>query len=176
MDYAWIVTAFQITYAFGLRRGRPAVRPHRGARRVSAVGELVECRGHGARGGEGGTRSSAWLARDWGWRKAGTSRAAVKTVAEWFPKEERALATGLFNAGSNIGAVACPLLVPWLAGRWGWQTAFLATARLDSRGWLAWGFGIVRPSNIRGCRQTESAYIRRGTHPIPRCMCRGCCC
>jgi len=55
---------------------------------------------------------------------------AVKTVAQWFPKRERALAVGIFNAGSNVGAVLAPLLVPWIALRWGWQSAFIATGAL----------------------------------------------
>src|SRR5947207_2958461 len=56
--------------------------------------------------------------------------ACIKTVAEWFPKKERALATGIFNSGANIGAVIVPLVVPWMASKWGWQSAFIATGAL----------------------------------------------
>ncbi|HSR18076.1 MAG TPA: MFS transporter, partial [Ignavibacteriaceae bacterium] len=59
--------------------------------------------------------------------ESGNFPAAIKTVAEWFPKKERALATGIFNAGSNVGAVLAPLVVPWLALNWGWQSAFMVT-------------------------------------------------
>src|SRR3954447_14714350 len=59
--------------------------------------------------------------------EAGNFPAAIKTTAEWFPRRERALATGIFNAGSNVGAVLAPLLVPVIALRWGWQAAFLVT-------------------------------------------------
>jgi MFS transporter, ACS family, hexuronate transporter len=59
--------------------------------------------------------------------ESGNFPAAIKTVAEWFPKKERALATGIFNAGTNVGAVVAPLVVPWLALNWGWQSAFLIT-------------------------------------------------
>src|SRR2546426_7463966 len=55
---------------------------------------------------------------------------AIKAVAEWFPKKERALATGIFNAGTNTGAIITPLLVPWIALAWGWQWAFIATGSL----------------------------------------------
>ena len=69
--------------------------------------------------------------------------ACIKTVAEWFPKKERAHATGIFNSGSNIGAVIAPLTVPWLATAYGWQSAFLATGALGflwlSPGWLLYG-------------------------------------
>jgi ACS family hexuronate transporter-like MFS transporter len=59
--------------------------------------------------------------------ESGNFPAAIKTVAEWFPQKERALATGIFNAGSNVGAIAAPLLVPWIALTWGWQEAFIFT-------------------------------------------------
>jgi MFS transporter, ACS family, hexuronate transporter len=59
--------------------------------------------------------------------ESGNFPAAIKTVAEWFPKKERALATGIFNAGTNVGAVVAPLVVPWLALTWGWQMAFIVT-------------------------------------------------
>ena len=56
--------------------------------------------------------------------EAGNFPAAVKTVAEWFPQRERALANGIFNSGCNVGAVIAPLLVPWMAIHWGWQSPF----------------------------------------------------
>ena len=62
--------------------------------------------------------------------EAGAFPASIKTVAEWFPKKERALATGIFNAGTNIGALATPLVVPWIAKHWGWQWAFILTGAL----------------------------------------------
>jgi MFS transporter, ACS family, hexuronate transporter len=62
--------------------------------------------------------------------EAGNFPAAIKTVAEWFPKKERALATGIFNSGANIGAVAAPLTIPWINTHWGWQMAFVITGSL----------------------------------------------
>ena len=69
--------------------------------------------------------------------EAGNFPAAIKTVAEWFPKKERALATGIFNSGTNIGALLTPLLVPWITLRWGWQWAFIFTGLLGFA-WVAW--------------------------------------
>ena len=63
---------------------------------------------------------------------------AIKAVAEWFPKKERALATGIFNAGTNTGAIITPLLVPWIALTWGWQWAFIATGSLGFVWLLLW--------------------------------------
>jgi MFS transporter, ACS family, aldohexuronate transporter len=66
--------------------------------------------------------------------ESGNFPAAVKTVAEWFPRSERALSTGIFNSGTNIGALLTPLIVPWLTYKYGWQWAFVATGGLG----LAW--------------------------------------
>lgn len=62
--------------------------------------------------------------------EAGNFPAAIKSVAEWFPKKERALATGIFNSGANIGAVAAPIAVPWILGMYGWQEAFIITGAI----------------------------------------------
>src|SRR4051794_1679913 len=62
--------------------------------------------------------------------EAGNFPAAIKTVAEWFPKKERALATGIFNSGTNIGAVVAPLTVPWIAVNMGWKWAFIITGAI----------------------------------------------
>ncbi len=64
--------------------------------------------------------------------------ASIKTVAEWFPKSERALATGIFNSGTNIGAVVAPIAVPLIAARWGWRAAFVATGALGFVWLAAW--------------------------------------
>src|SRR5438045_116165 len=69
--------------------------------------------------------------------------ASIKTVAEWFPKSERALATGIFNAGSNVGAILAPLLVPWVTVRYGWHMAFLVTGILGLL-WIPWWFKQYR--------------------------------
>lgn len=76
--------------------------------------------------------------------EAGNFPASIKTVAEWFPKKERALATGIFNSGTNIGALLTPVLVPWITLRWGWQWAFIATGLLGLL-WVAWWLQAYRP-------------------------------
>jgi len=88
---------------------------------------------------------------------------AVKTVALWFPKRERAFAVGLFNAGSNLGAVLAPLLVPWIAINWGWQAAFIATGALGFL-WLAFWLALYRdPAHHPGISREELAYIESDT-------------
>jgi ACS family hexuronate transporter-like MFS transporter len=69
--------------------------------------------------------------------EAGNFPASIKTVAEWFPRKERALATGIFNSGTNVGALVTPLIVPWITLHWGWQWAFIVTG-LTGFLWLVW--------------------------------------
>src|SRR5205814_2456625 len=75
--------------------------------------------------------------------EAGNFPAAIKTVAEWFPKKERALATGIFNSGSNIGAIVAPLVVPFIAINYGWPWALIITGTLGFI-WLVCWLAIYR--------------------------------
>jgi ACS family hexuronate transporter-like MFS transporter len=63
----------------------------------------------------------------WVSSESGNFPAAIKTIAEWFPKKERALATGIFNSGANVGAIVAPVAVPAIVIAWGWQAAFIIT-------------------------------------------------
>ncbi len=91
--------------------------------------------------------------------ESGNFPAAIKTVAEWFPKKERALATGIFNAGSNVGAVLAPLVVPWIALTWGWQEAFIFTG-LAGLIWVAFWLPVYRrPAEHPKLSKTELAHI-----------------
>jgi ACS family hexuronate transporter-like MFS transporter len=92
--------------------------------------------------------------------ESGNFPAAVKTVAEWFPRSERAFATGVFNAGTNIGAVITPLTVPWITVQFGWYWAFVLTGLLGF-GWLvAWLLIYDRPEQHRRLGAAERAHIR----------------
>src|SRR5439155_824533 len=93
--------------------------------------------------------------------ESGNFPAGVKAVAEWFPKQERALATGVFNAGSNVGVVLAALLVPWIALALGWRWAFVATGALDLA-WLAVWLTIYRqPSEHPRLSDAEPAPAGR---------------
>ena len=92
--------------------------------------------------------------------ESGNFPAAIKTVAEWFPKKERALATGIFNCGTNFGATLVPLAVPWIAVTIGWQWAFLFTGAL-SLTWLAvWWFTYKSPEATASVNAAELQHIR----------------
>ena len=91
--------------------------------------------------------------------EAGSFPACVKAVAEWFPKRERALATGLFNCGSNIGAIVTPLIVPWITYRFGWRMAFVATGALGFVWIVCWPAVYHRPEEDKFISAGELAYI-----------------
>lgn len=92
--------------------------------------------------------------------EAGNFPAAIKTAAEWFPKKERALATGIFNSGSNVGAIVAPLTVPWIAVNYGWQWAFIITGAVGFV-WLAfWLVFYRRPEEHPHLSKAELAYIQ----------------
>jgi ACS family hexuronate transporter-like MFS transporter len=102
--------------------------------------------------------------------ESGNFPASIKTVAEWFPVRERAFATGIFNAGSNIGAIITPLFVPWIALTWGWQAAFIATGLLGFI-WLMFWLPIYRrPQEHPRVSAGELALIqsdpRESTTPV----------
>jgi ACS family hexuronate transporter-like MFS transporter len=86
--------------------------------------------------------------------------ACIKTVAEWFPRKERALATGIFNSGANIGAVVAPLAVPWMAVSFGWRSAFIATGALGFLWIVFWLALYAKPDESRKVSARELAYIR----------------
>src|SRR5258706_5224729 len=92
--------------------------------------------------------------------ESGNFPASIKTVAEWFPVRERAFATGIFNAGSNIGAIVTPLVVPWIALTWGWRAAFIATGALGFAWLLFWLPIYRRPEEHPQVSQAELAIIR----------------
>jgi ACS family hexuronate transporter-like MFS transporter len=91
--------------------------------------------------------------------EAGNFPAAVKAVAEWFPKKERALATGIFNSGTSIGAVTAPILVPWLLGSYGWQQAFIITGALGFIWLIFWWIFYEIPSRHKKLEPAEFEYI-----------------
>ena len=92
--------------------------------------------------------------------EAGNFPAAIKTVAEWFPRKERAFATGIFNAGTNVGAVIAPLLVPWITLRYGWRWAFILTGASGFVWLLFWLALYRRPEEHPALSKAELAHIR----------------
>jgi ACS family hexuronate transporter-like MFS transporter len=86
--------------------------------------------------------------------------AAIKTVAEWFPKKERALATGIFNSGANVGAIVAPAAAPWIALHFGWQWAFVLLGVLSAAWIVPWVVTYRRPEQHPKVSRSELAYIQ----------------
>jgi ACS family hexuronate transporter-like MFS transporter len=91
--------------------------------------------------------------------EAGNFPASIKAVAEWFPKRERALATGIFNAGTNVGAVAAYPIVGWLLLKWGWQAAFIGTGALGFLCLVLWLAFYRLPREHPWISASERDYI-----------------
>lgn len=92
--------------------------------------------------------------------EAGVFPASIKTVAEWFPRKERALATGIFNAGTNIGVIVSMLTVPWITFHWGWRIAFLITGGLGFVWLIFWLLLFRRPEEHPLLSKAELEYIK----------------
>jgi ACS family hexuronate transporter-like MFS transporter len=94
-----------------------------------------------------------------GFGESGNFPAAIKTTAEWFPKKERALATGIFNSGTNVGAILAPIVVPWIVGHLGWEAAFLIIGGIGFS-WLIFWFWLYEiPSKSKRLGKPEYDYI-----------------
>lgn len=159
IDYGNIVAAFNAAYALGLLlAGRLIDRfgTKIGYATALTIWSLAAMAHALARSAFGFGVARAAL----GLGEAGNFPAAIKTVAEWFPKKERALATGIFNAGSNVGAIVAPLTVPWIALHMGWQWAFILTGGIGLL-WLAfWVPLYARPEAHPRLSRTELAHIQ----------------
>ncbi len=157
-DYSDIVISFQIAYAIGmLLAGRfiDSVGTKIGYA-VSIVLWSVAAIGHAA------ARSTLGflMARSaLGITEAGNFPAAIKATAEWFPKKERAFATGLFNSGTNVGAILAPLTVPFIAVNWGWEWAFIVTGAFGLLWLIFWLMFYEVPAKSSYLSKKEFDYI-----------------
>ncbi|MDB5198403.1 MAG: major facilitator transporter [Chitinophagaceae bacterium] len=91
--------------------------------------------------------------------ESGNFPAAIKATAEWFPKKERAFATGIFNSGSNIGAIIAPLSVPFIAEKMGWQWAFILTGLIGFIWLILWFIYYEVPNKQKRLSEEEFKYI-----------------
>ncbi|HUS02450.1 MAG TPA: MFS transporter [Chitinophagaceae bacterium] len=99
--------------------------------------------------------------------EAGNFPAAIKATAEYFPKKERSFATGIFNSGSNVGAILAPLTVPWIRINWGWEAAFIIMGLIGFI-WLAlWLIVYEKPEKQKRLSAAELAYIQGGEEEAP---------
>ena len=98
--------------------------------------------------------------------EAGNFPAAIKATAEYFPKKERSFATGIFNSGSNVGAILAPITVPWIAYQWGWQYAFGAIGAFGFIWLIFWLIFYEIPVKQKRLGQAERTYIESDSEHI----------
>ncbi|MBO9562399.1 MAG: MFS transporter [Niastella sp.] len=99
--------------------------------------------------------------------EAGNFPAAIKATAEYFPKKERSLATGIFNSGANVGAILAPLTVPWIADHWGWGAAFEIIGAVGFLWLIFWWLFYEKPEKQKRLSQAELEYIRSDKEDAP---------
>jgi MFS transporter, ACS family, hexuronate transporter len=161
-DYANIVAVFQFVYAISMLFAGRLI-DWLGTKLGYALSLLVWSIGamiHALAKGTGGFMFARGIL---GFGESGNFPAAIKTMAEWFPKKERALATGIFNSGANVGAILAPLTVPWIARELGWQAAFLIVGGIGLLWLIFWFWFYEAPRLSKRVKPAEYAYIHSDT-------------
>jgi ACS family hexuronate transporter-like MFS transporter len=163
IEYSNLVTAFQAAYAIGMLAVGWLV-DRLGAKVGYALAMIFWSVAAIAHAGCASLTSFLVARSALGFWEAGVFPASIKAVADWFPRKERALATGIFNAGTSVGAMATPLLVPWITLRWGWRWAFVGTGALGVLWLVLWLTFYRKPEEDSRVSQAELAYIRSDRH------------
>ena len=165
IDYGNLVFAFQAAYALGMIFvGRLIDRlGTRIGYAVAMVFWSLASMGHALANSLAGFMIARCAL---GFGEAGVFPASIKCVAEWFPKKERALATGIFNAGTNIGAIITPLVVPWIVVHWGWRWAFIGTGSLGFAWLILWLLLYRKPREHPLCTDREREYIESDAESV----------
>jgi MFS transporter, ACS family, hexuronate transporter len=158
IDYANIVIAFQLCYAIGFL-GAGRLIDKLGSKIGYALATALWSVAAVAHGFVTSTYGFLVARGALGATEAGNFPAAIKTVAEWFPKKERAFATGIFNSGANIGAIIAPLTVPFIAEKWGWQWAFILTGLVGFIWLIFWFILYEVPKKHQKISAAEFDYI-----------------
>lgn len=161
-DYSNIVIAFQLAYAVGML-GTGRVIDKIGTKLGYALSLFLWSIAAILHAFATSTFSFGIYRAFLGITEAGNFPSAIKTVAEWFPKKERALATGIFNSGTNVGAVIAPIVVPWIAINYSWQMAFIATGAVGFLWLIFWFLMYEVPAKHKKLSKAEFDYIHSDT-------------
>ncbi len=156
--YGWLAISFQVAYGLGyVAFGRVVDRY--GAKAAGTIAVTLWGIAHTAHAFVTSIAGFAWVRIPMGLGESGLFPCTLAAATEWFPLRERALAIGIFNAGSNVGAILAPFIVPIITIVWGWQMAFILTGVLTFvwlAVWLAW---YRRPRQMTALSTQELAYI-----------------
>jgi ACS family hexuronate transporter-like MFS transporter len=158
LQYSYIVVAFQAAYALGLLMVGGFI-DRVGTRIGYAVAITIWSLAAMSHSLVQSALGFGFVRFLLGLGESGNFPAAIKTVAEWFPRKERALATGIFNSGSNVGAIVAPLVVPLIAVRLGWRWAFVFTGIFSALWLVAWLVVYRRPRQHSKLGSGELAHI-----------------
>ncbi len=159
IDYGYITGAFQIAYAVGML-GAGYLIDLLGTRKGYSVAMSIWSLAAMAHAAATSALTFGVARAFLGLGEAANFPACIKTVAEWFPKRERAFATGLFNSGTNIGAIVAPLTVPWIAVTYGWQWAFIGTGAIGFLWLVFWIVLYRKPEEHPRVSAAELALIQ----------------
>ncbi|HEU4484628.1 MAG TPA: MFS transporter [Povalibacter sp.] len=163
VDYGWVTFAFTVAYAaFPSITGR--VIDRWGVKKSLAAALILWSLMAAAHGLVGTVVGFALVRFFLGVAEAANFPASIKAVAMWFPQKERALATGLFNSGTNVGVMVSAGTV-WLAGRFGWQAAFVAIGAIGFIWLLFWQKLFHAPEDHPRLSRAELDYIRGDQPP-----------
>ena len=157
-DYANIEIAFKFFYAFGML-GAGRIIDKLGTKIGYALSTTLWSVAAVCHAFASSVLGFAVVRSFLGVTESGNFPAAIKTVAEWFPKKERALATGIFNSGTNLGAIIAPLTVPFIAVAWGWRWAFILTGLLGFIWLIFWFIFYEVPKKQKRLSSAEFEYI-----------------
>jgi ACS family hexuronate transporter-like MFS transporter len=157
-DYSNVEIAFKFFYAFGML-GAGRIIDKLGTKIGYALATGLWSVAAVCHAFATGVVSFAVVRSFLGLTESGNFPAAIKAVAEWFPKKERALATGIFNSGTNLGAIIAPLTVPFIAVSWGWEWAFVLTGALGFIWLIVWFIFYEVPSKQKRLSTEELLYI-----------------
>lgn len=157
-DYANIEIAFKLFYAFGML-GAGRLIDKLGTKLGYALATGLWSLAAVCHAFASSVFSFAVVRSFLGVTEAGNFPAAIKSVAEWFPKKERALATGIFNSGANFGAIIAPLTVPFIAAEWGWKWAFILTGLIGFIWLIFWFILYEVPRKHKKLSKAEYDYI-----------------
>lgn len=166
MDYANINFWFQVGYAIGfVLQGRFIDRV--GVKRAFFLAVLCWSFATGAHGLATSAVGFMVCRFILGLTEAANYPACVKTTRLWFPAGERAVATGIFNAGTNVGAMLTPALLPLILTVWGWQAVFVCMGLLGLTWVVLWRLKYYNPEEHPTVRQSELDYINKEVDPEP---------
>jgi ACS family hexuronate transporter-like MFS transporter len=157
-DYSNIVMAFSAAYAVGLLLFGNII-DRLGTKRGYTISVVVWSLAAMAHALAKSTTGFVLARTSLGLGEGGNFPAAVKAVAEWFPKRERAFATGIFNSGTNVAAMAGPPLIAWIYSAYGWQEAFFWTGATGFAWLVLWQIFYEVPAKQKRLRQPEFDYI-----------------